>query len=72
MTNSNQTVSIICVYNNREQLDDMFVRSLTNINILGKKLFIDNINNNYPSCANAYNTELRKHRNELREILIFL
>lgn len=74
MTNSNQTVSIICVYNNREQLDDMLVKSLININIGGgvKKLFIDNISNNYPSCANAYNTELRKHRNELGEILIFL
>ena len=35
MTNSNQTVSIICVYNNREQLDDMLVKSLININIGG-------------------------------------
>lgn len=35
MTNSNQTVSIICVYNNREQLDDMLAKSLININIGG-------------------------------------
>lgn len=37
MTNSNQTVSIICVYNNREQLDDMLAKSLININIGGGK-----------------------------------
>ncbi len=56
MTNSNQTVSIICVYNNREQLDDMLAKSLININIGGgvKKLFIDNITiieSNLTTCS---------------------
>lgn len=70
----NPNISLICVYNNKKQLDDMFCSSLIKISQLEgvKYLLVNNTCRVYSSCANAYNSELQLHSDELNGILVFV
>ena len=66
-------MTLICVYNNEQQLNSMLVKSLRNSG--GgkiKTLLIDNTCHKYHSCAEAYNSELQLHQAEVDDILVFL
>lgn len=67
-------MTIICVYNDQKQLNDMLLRSLENVRGGGQidTLIVDNTGHRYHSCAQAFNSELRAHWDELGDILVFL
>lgn len=66
--------TLICVYNNRDQLEEMLGKSCekTFLNRGGNLLLIDNRKGKYTSCAEAYNRELEMHRDVLGDVLVFL
>lgn len=67
-----ETVTYICVYNNKAQLDDMLCGSLRKLNggQLRTLLLIDNTQGQYKSCAAAYNRALAEH--DTGDVLVFL
>lgn len=70
-------ITYICVYNNEALLNNMLIKSLKHINIGRDKAFfntllIDNTQRAYKSYAEACNYEIKKHINEIGDILIFL
>ena len=66
-------MTLICVYNNDQQLNDMLLKSLESIRGgQTKTLLVDNTGHRYASCAQAFNSELRAHWQELDDVLVFL
>lgn len=65
-------VTFICCYNNSDELNSMLQPSL---NILDKDIYniilINSLDEGYKSAAEAYNKTIKKHINEIGDILIF-
>lgn len=68
-------ITILCCVNDEEQLNNMLLPSLYKLSQEGieyNMIFIDARKNHYHSAAEAYNTEVKKNEDILKEILIFL
>lgn len=61
-------ISIICVYNDSEQLNKCLIRSLKNQNIDYDLILVDGSNGNFSSCASALNYGVTRSNGE---ILVF-
>lgn len=71
------TVTYVCIYYDKEELDDMLLHSLketVNVNAnTDNIILIDNSDGKYKSCATAYNDTILNHdRDKLGDILIFV
>lgn len=68
------TVTYVCCANNDEQLSQLLLPSFHQLEQKGYPvhlLLIDTRQKHYTSAAQAFNTELNLHRDELGEILVF-
>ena len=63
-----KSVSLICVYNNEEQLNNCLVKTLSIQSLECEMIFIDGSNGSFPSCASALNYGVSK---SCGEVLIF-
>ena len=65
-------VTFICCYNNSDELNNMLLPAF---NTLDKSIcniiLINSLNEGYKSAAEAYNKTIKKHMNDIGDILIF-
>ena len=73
------TITFICCFNDRQQLESMLLPSLDKLvskdEATGYKfnrILIDNTGGRYRCASEAFNTEIELHSEELGEILVFL